>query len=357
VNTRAEWLAKRTLGIGGSDAAAILGLSPWRTPMDVWLEKTGRVEPDNEINEDREFLLALGTEMEAGIARLYTRKTGRELEIIPPGAVLIHPKHHVLLGTPDRLVLGESRGVEIKMENSFQHKFGEVGEPGAIPELYEIQCRHYMAITDRDVWDLPVLKGGAKLNIHTLDRDRELEDMLIEQLLDWWNTYVIPDVPPPLDGSDAWTRYLGKQFRSNVLPLKQADESAEFWFRMREDSSEEIARFQSQKAEAENHLREIIGEHEGLQGSFGRFTWKKTKDSKTTDFEKASRVRVKASSRCWIPTTPNFSTSLTWHGKSRAASTRRLERRTSPKPGYRRFHHSPTKPTNDQQLATASKEE
>jgi putative phage-type endonuclease len=133
-NTRELWLAGRRRGIGGSDAAAILGLSPWRTEMDVWLDKTGRTDVEPEIiDPDRKFLLELGQEMEKGIARLYTLKTGRELEPIPEHALLIHPKFPTLIGTPDRLVLGESRGVEIKTENSFQHKFGEPGEPDAIP--------------------------------------------------------------------------------------------------------------------------------------------------------------------------------------------------------------------------------
>jgi putative phage-type endonuclease len=286
-NAREQWLANRRKGIGGSDAAAILQLSPGRTPMDIWLDKTGRTEPERFVDEDRDFLLALGNELEAGIARLYTRKTGRDLEQIPPGAVLFHRSYPVLIGTPDRLVVGESRGVEIKTENSFQNKFGAPGDPGAVPLHYEIQCRHYMAITDRDVWDVPVLKGAAKLDIHTIERDRELEDMMIEQLLAWWESHIVDDVPPPVDGSDAWRSHLATKFPRNILPVVAAGSKAEVLAIQLARTKRHIDRFEEHKQKLENQVKALIGEHDGLQGIFGKVTWKKTKDSSETDFEAA----------------------------------------------------------------------
>jgi putative phage-type endonuclease len=352
VTGREDWQIARRKGIGGSDAAAILGISPWRTPIDVWLEKTGRIEIEREdsIDEDRRFLLDLGNVLERGIAELYTKRTGRELQQLVNDKgeqiILVHPQHPELLGNPDRLVLGESRGVEIKTENSFQHKFGEVGEYGAIPEQYEVQCRHYMAITNRDVWDLPVLRGAAKLDIHTIERDPELEEMLVEQLVCWWNQYVVTDTPPPIDGSETWTKYLSKQFRSNILPLKPADSEVSAWFYEREFCKNEIAELEKKKADAENHLRELIGEHEGIEGPFGRFTWKKTKDSKITDYEKAfARVRDAV-----IAELEDCAPAIAERVASYFESALNLN--TTTKPGYRRFHHFQPKPTK--QLAAAS---
>jgi putative phage-type endonuclease len=339
---RGEWLASRRKGIGGSDAAAILNLSPWRTQMDVWLDKTGRTEPESEVADpDRTFLLQLGTELEAGIARLYTLRTGRQLQQIVNDKgdpiVLHHRKYPFILGSPDRLVLGESRGVEIKTENSFQQKFGEPGDPGAIPLHYEIQCRHYMAITDRDVWDLPVLKGAAKLDLHTIERDLELEEMILERLVEWWQAHVLADVPPPIDGSDAWKRHLATKFPRNVLPIVDAGSEVETDAFALARIRRQISKFQATETKLENKLKAAIGEHDGLQGAFGKVTWKKTKDSTEIDYQAA------------------FSAVVDIAGVTDELRSKILVDVTHPKPGVRRFLLTLNKETKNRfELADAS---
>src|SRR6266849_2791235 len=152
--------------------------------MDVWLDKMGLKEetPD----PDRDFLLDLGNSLEPVIAGLYEKQTGRTLIALAPPGIWEHPKHPMLLGSPDRLVRGERRGVELKSENLFQDKFGESGTD-QVPEHYLIQCAHYMAITNYDAWDVALLHGGARFNIYTINRDLELEKAMVEQLLNWWN--------------------------------------------------------------------------------------------------------------------------------------------------------------------------
>jgi putative phage-type endonuclease len=349
MTAREQWLASRRKGIGGTDASAILGFSPWRTPMDVWLDKTGRTDVEPEvIDPDRKFLLDLGTEMEKGIARLYTIKTGRELEPIPENALMWHRKFPILVGTPDRLVVGESRGVEIKTENSFQRKFGDLGEPDAIPEHYEIQCRHYMAITDRDVWDIPVLKGAAKLDVHTIERDLELEELMISQLLEWWDKHVLADEPPPIDGSDSWKFHLTRQYKANIRPIAPGNEVAAEWIRKRELAKAQEEHWSGAKSYAENQLRAIIGEHDGIEGDFGRVTWKKTRDSKETDFEAAfaeARDRVLKSAEA--EKRPELLVELNDLFDSVLAEFTRT------KAGYRRFHFS-LKEKKQIELAPAS---
>jgi hypothetical protein len=180
--------------------------------------------------------------------------------------------------------------------------------------------------------------------------------MLVGQLVSWWKQYVVTDTPPPIDGSEAWTKYLSKQFRSHVLPLKPADDLALEWFEQREHAKKVIAEAEQLKADAENHLREIIGEHEGIEGPFGKLTWKKTKDSEVTDYKKAFQL-LEDGARQYIcdvidrltnrepyPAIPE-DTFCEIVAKAVAQST-------TPKPGYRRFHHSQPKPTK--QLAAAS---
>ena len=215
---RSEWLAARRTGIGGTDAAAILGLSPWKSPLDVWLDKTGRA-PAEELDPDREDLLFLGQVLEPAIASMYSRKTGREL--VHVNGIVHHPKFPVIIGIPDRLVVGEPRGVELKSEHVFVDKFGDPGTD-QVPDYYAVQCVQYMAIEDFHAWDIALLHGGAKFAIYTLERDLATETALIELLLKWWERHVVADVPPELDGSDSARRYVLEKFPKDELPMREA---------------------------------------------------------------------------------------------------------------------------------------
>ncbi len=281
---RAQWLAERRKGIGGTDAAAILGLSPWRSPMDVFLDKTGRLQDESKPDPDREILLEFGSQVEAVVANIYSRVTGRTLRTVD--GVVRHPEFPMILGSPDRLVVGERRGVEIKSEIQFSNKFGDPGTD-EIPEHYAVQCMHYMAIVDADAWDLALLHGGLWRGIYTIPRDRNLEREMLQILADWWQRHVVADIPPEIDGSDGSARYLAQKFERNVLPIadagsKEADHAREL-VRVRG----ELKTLQTTESTLVNLLKAAIGEREGIRGDFGRITWKRTKDSVATDFEAA----------------------------------------------------------------------
>lgn len=279
---RQEWLKARKRGLGGSDAAAILGLSPWKSPMDVWLDKTERLE-EEAPDADREFLLNLGEQLEPVIAKLYERRTGREL-VLPHQRILKHMEHGVLLASADRLVSGEKRGVELKSENLFQDKFGDEGTD-QVPEHYLIQCAHYMAVYNYDAWDVALLHGGVDFKTYTIHRDLELEKEMISQLLDWWNTHVVADVPPDIDGSNAWALYLTKKHKANILPITDANAEAAILARKLDGGKRMQKALDLGVAQLENQLKAIIGDHDGIRGDFGKITWKKTKDGLTTDWE------------------------------------------------------------------------
>lgn len=269
--------------IGGSDAAAILGLSPWRSPMDVWMEKTG-FAPERRSDPARDFLLDLGQQLEPVIARLYERETKRLLEFPVSGPQ--HPQYPVLAGTPDRLVTGEKRGVEIKSENQFSNEFGEPGTD-QVPYHYLIQCAHYMAITAYPVWDVALLHGGSRFAIYTIERDAELEKDMIDQLLAWWDRHVVHDRPPDIDSSGAWSVYLAKKYPVNLLPIADADQQTIKWLEELEHIRIYAKLLEGLEEEHKNLLKAKIGEHDGLQGSFGKVTWKKTKDWTSVDWQAA----------------------------------------------------------------------
>lgn len=328
---REEWLRDRRKGLGGSDAPALLGLSPWASAMDVWVEKTGRA-PKSDPDPDREFLLDLGTAVEPFIAKRYERETGRITRSVP--GVMRHPLHEVILGTPDRLVVGEKRGVELKSEIQFQDRFGDPGTDD-VPDWYRVQCAHYMAITGFESWDIALLHGGTRFGIYPIDRDPVAENSLIEFELDWWDRHVVKDTPPEIDGSSAWTRYLAQKFPKHIKPLIEADDAASKFATQLIRARTVIDDADMMKTEYENRLKAIIGENEGIRGAFGRITWKRTKDSVETNFENAL-TEVRGTLPFVIPDQELIR-------KVDETIAEILKTHTKPKPGVRRFLVTPAK--------------
>jgi putative phage-type endonuclease len=276
-----KWKLERKKGIGGSDAAAILGLSPWKSAMDVWLDKLDLAEEPRDPS--REFLLTLGTELEPVIARLYEKQTGRQLH---PTSAKVHEKYPILRGNPDRLVAGELRGVELKSENQFTDEFGEPGTD-QVPLHYLVQCMHYMYVCDYPVWDVALLHGGVAFDIYTIERDPELEREMIDQLLGWWDRHIVQRVPPDIDGSGAWSVYLRKKYPADILPVKEADTETLRLVKHLSAAREIVDKYTGVVDELQNRLKLVIGDHEGIVGDFGKITWRKAKDREEVDWQGA----------------------------------------------------------------------
>ncbi|MBV5337566.1 MAG: YqaJ viral recombinase family protein, partial [Deltaproteobacteria bacterium] len=204
MNAREEWLVQRRAGLGGSDIGAILGLSPYRTPVDVWMEKTGRG-----TGQDETLQMRFGSYAEEFVAREYTAKTGNSVQRFTP--MLHHPVAPVL-GNVDRLVIPSGakvashkqeirtdRGLECKTASAFSvnddQNWGEEGTD-QVPPSYLIQCSTYMALTGCSLWDLAVLFGNQELRIYNLKRDAELEQEIVARSTEWWNRHIVGDVAP-----------------------------------------------------------------------------------------------------------------------------------------------------------------
>jgi putative phage-type endonuclease len=279
-----DWKAERRKGIGGSDAAAILGLSPWKNAMDVWLEKMNLA---TEVTDPAHtFLLELGQELEPVVARLYEKRTGRTL--YAPANAYVHPMYSALRGNPDRLVQGETRGVELKTETVYSDKFGEPGTD-EVPFHYLVQCAHYMMLLDYPAWDIALLKNGTTFSIYTIERDMELERDMAEQLTAWWVKHVVGKVPPDVDGSGAWKAYLRKRFPSDILPVLDADKNVLSVISSLQVVRQILSKYEGVKDALENRVKMVIGPHQGIEGSFGKITWKKSKDTTSVNWEAAFR--------------------------------------------------------------------
>jgi predicted phage-related endonuclease len=306
--------------------------------MAVWLDKKGMVEerPD----PDKEFLLDLGLRLEPIIAELYERATGKQTSN-PVPMLWRHTQHPVLIATPDRFVIGTGspiRGLELKTENQFSDQFGDPGTD-QVPHHYFIQCVHYMAVCGMAAWDVAVLHGGVKFSVYHLERDEELEEAMISQLLGWWDKHIVGDTPPDVDSSDAWKIYLHKKHPIELLPIAEIDpESVHVAERLAKVREAERV-LEALRSELENQLKNAIGDREGVYTPYGKITWKRTKDGEKVDWESAYidlRRQVREKLRTYE--TPEFAMD-----SFELLASMILDAHTNPKPGVRRFLFTPTK--------------
>ena len=191
--SREMWLQLRKQGIGGSDAGAICGFNPWRSPIDVYVDKTSeKIEDiDNEA-------MRVGRDLEDYVAQRFMESTGKKVR--RRNALLQHDKHAWMLADIDREIVGENALLECKTANAYS---SDKWADGKIPESYEIQCHHYMAVTGVEKVYIACLIMGIDFVIREIERDEEVISNLISIEEDFWFNHVVEKRMPPPDGSDA----------------------------------------------------------------------------------------------------------------------------------------------------------
>lgn len=199
-----DWLSVRKNGIGGSDAAAAVGLNPYLSPLELWLIKTGRDAnlPRIDANDTTEPVY-WGTLLEPIVAASYTKQTGNRVRRV--NAVLQHPTIPFMLANLDREIVGVS-DVQI-LECKTAGEFGARLWRDGVPEYVQLQVQHQLAVTGKQAADVAVLLCGQKLEVHRIERDDALIARLIELEAAFWR-YVETDTPPPADGSESADRAL-----------------------------------------------------------------------------------------------------------------------------------------------------
>lgn len=275
--SRQEWLNVRNGGIGSSDAAAAIGLSPYKSPSALWLEKTGRKAPDDLSQSEAVFW---GTTLEPVLAKVYAERTGNKVRRI--NAVLQHPEHPFMLANLDRAI-GADGVLEIKTAGHHSAVFWE----DSIPEAYQCQVLHQLAVTGK-VWaDVAVLIGGQDFRIYRIERDDEKVSALIEREAQFWQT-VMTDTAPDPDGSESSGNVLTWMYPRDTGETIDCTESA-----MLNTLFAELLSFKRQRTQLEfleaTHRQSIqaaMGNASIAIFVGGRVSWKKARDSVTTDLKR-----------------------------------------------------------------------
>ena len=200
---REQWLEYRRKGIGGSDAAAVLGISPFRTGRDLYYDKLNIVTADDAENWVQ---LEVGTLLEPLVAKIFAHKTGYKIYRRP--FMFQHPLYPWMLADLDYMVElpdGTTAILEIKTTNYNARDNWWMNGKETVPVYYESQGRHYMAVTDLDRCFFCCLYGNneEEVIIREVKRDFEYEAEMVFLEQYFWENHVQRHVPPPYTESGA----------------------------------------------------------------------------------------------------------------------------------------------------------
>ena len=264
--THDEWLALRRTGIGGSDAGAIMGVSPYKGAFTVWADKQGKLPPleDNEA-------MRQGRDLEDYVARRFAEASG--LRVRHEYSMLRSVDHPCMLADIDRRIIGERAGLECKTSRDITMARYRNGE---YPMEYYCQCLHYLAVTGWDCWYLAVLVYGTDLLIYKICRDEVMDDIeaLIKAEEAFWQNQMVLDQPPAPDALDSTAAALGSVYPHEDGTTVCADQDSD-------QALTDLAALKAQRRsidrqiiERENQIKAAMGEAEVLAGTSVSATWR-----------------------------------------------------------------------------------
>lgn len=257
----------RRFTLGASDIAAVVGLNPWKTLHDVWLEKMGLAD------EQDSSTTRAGELVEPIALQLYAEETGAEIAHF--GAV-VHPKQPWMSATPDfavfgRPVVGEAKFVGWRVALHWGDG------PEDVPDYYRPQAEWQMEVCSAEQCHFAVLVGGPDFRTYRVKRDPELAGMLIDIGGKFWRDHVIARRPPAVDGSAGAREMLRKLFPRHKLDLRPADPRATELVSEMIAARQALDEAEARKADIENRIREAIGDAEGWYSPSWLVTWKADK--------------------------------------------------------------------------------
>lgn len=190
----------RSTYIGSSDAAAIMGVSKWRTPLDVYLSK---IDPrkENFADPDRARILRRGHRLEPYIVQMgidALRDRGHQVLLVAQGRRYIHPDHPFLAAEIDAELMVDGEHVNYEAKSVNRRNFDEWGEEGSadIPMYYAAQVCLAQAITGRRKTYVGAVFGLDDFVPYILPADDELNSIIVQKCVGFWRDHIVPRVPP-----------------------------------------------------------------------------------------------------------------------------------------------------------------
>lgn len=179
-----EWLKAREEGIGASEVSAILGLNPWETPFSLWLRKTHQVPPAKENDAMRR-----GHYLEDAVVQWWMHETGEQvIKASAADIIYVHPKYPYMRVTPDRVVKGRKKLLEVKSTA------GHMGD--SIPDYYLAQCIYQMYVTGIHQEELIFIQGDLTFGRFTVEYDEPFAEYVAAEVTRFWEECVVGGKEP-----------------------------------------------------------------------------------------------------------------------------------------------------------------
>lgn len=257
-----EWKALRHKYIGGSDAAAVVGMNSWVSPYTLWAEKTGRLP-----GFDGNLATEVGTYLEEFVAQKFAEVTGKKVR--KSNQSWFNNQYPWAIANIDREIVGEDAGLEIKTTSELNTQKFKGGE---YPANYYVQCMHYLAVTGKQRWYLAVLIGNREFKWFTIERDEDE----INALMDAERTfkmYVDNDTPPIADGMQSTADTLSALYPNSVdtaIGIGFYEKELDNYFRLKAQRDE----LDKQIDGIVNRIKAHLGECERGEGERYKVSWK-----------------------------------------------------------------------------------
>lgn len=257
-----EWKALRHKYIGGSDAAAVVGMNPFVSPYSLWAEKTGRL-PGFEGNLATE----VGTYLEDFVAQKFAQETGKKVRKC--NLSWFNDQYPWAIANIDREIVGEDAGLEIKTTSELNlSKF----KGGEYPANYYCQCMHYLAVTGKQKWYLAVLIGNREFMWFTIERDEdEIAALMDEERT--FKMYVDNDTPPQADGASSTSDTLFALYPDSIdtaIGIGFYEKDLDNYFRLKEQKKNIEMTIDG----IENRIKAHLGECARGEGEKYKVSWK-----------------------------------------------------------------------------------
>lgn len=269
---RLEWLEARKRYIGGTDAAAVVGLSRRKTLLECWAEKTGAVPYEDKDSEPAR----VGRYLEAYVAHRFTEETGKKVRRV--NDTIFHPNYQFIGANVDRRIIGSNEILECKTTTAWLAKEWETSE---IPQEYIVQCLHYLAATGASRCFLAVLIGNQEFKWMVVERDEAAIASLVKREVEFWTKYVVPGVMPQMvraADSDVLNRLFNEAPDASLMTLPHGANDILDLIEAYQTDAKNLA---AQIGQKKNEIKLMLGNTEiGLTDRY-RVSWKKQKDKDT----------------------------------------------------------------------------
>lgn len=279
-------------GIGASEIAAVMGISPWGDPWTVYARKRKLIDEQAQTEE-----MFWGKMLEPVIARVFAQRmeqpiewwdqriysTRRAWQYASPDAFVLDP------GTSRRRAVLECKTAGLHQSGAWDR---DVTNEDGVPEYYLAQVEWQMSVCELSLAYIAVLIAGNDYRVYAIEHDPVLEEILLEAGETFWRQHVMAGVEPPISGSDRARQWLHERYPRHREKLRPATREETEWLTQYADLRQLLDAGEERKAELENQIIQAIGDAEGLEWMRGKFTWKRTKDRSVTKWEALARSRI-----------------------------------------------------------------